>query len=515
MEFIYKMTDRILKNPFRIFLSILLTLLLTKIIYIFAFDFWRLDLFYYIQSVKVLNNGGQFYKDFFIIRPPGMYLIIYMLGKTFSNFDIFVVCKIFSLIVQLFTALILFKLAESLCKNRRKALWLTLFFLICISLHFDLWPFKIMLFSLLPVFAALYFLTRKDFKPSSLDLIISGFFTGILAVFATGLALYALLYPLWLYYYNRNFKKTLIQCLLAALGFLIPVGLTLFFIYKAGAFKEFYYQAFVWAPFYASHYPLWLKIWKIFYNFLMTWQLMPLYILAVLSVITIFKEKIYKINKASVFCLFVFIPAILNRLALSRGAVRYQFFLIPAFILILLFLDKKRILKHAKYLLPLLAVGFAFTFFYQSWHFAAKKQQEINERTKAYEWIKNNTSKSDRIYVWPEGYEVYIKTKRVMTTRFFSAKEQLDNPYMWSRGGGKFFKNHLEQFISQLKAKLPKLFVLYYGSFKAHKGVKKRPAELQKYMDRLVSFIKENYEIAYFSKKKDGIVIWKLKAVKQ
>jgi len=484
----------------------LIILLLSLLLNIFKPELYDSDIVFYAQGAKAMSDGNILYKDYGDVKPPGVFFIYYSVIKIAGENNVFLGLKVLSILFQVLSAYVLYLLLKRFF-SVKTSFYTTIFFLFSLHSVKAWWHPSIFLMHLLPLFISFYFLTSNDFNLKPKNIFLSALFLGLGFLLSTNLVIYFILYPILLYRKHRNVIKTILYSLICLTGFIIPFLLALYYFWYKSAIDDFIWWNFKWASIYGSFYPLWLRIWKFFYGFLLTHGWIPVYVSGFYGLHKIIKNKGFSNNK-ELFILTVFFCSILARLMLVKGVERYYLFLVPSFILLLPYGYEVFKIKFLRILLVLPLIGFITT----TKNAEEMKNLWINwkkERAKVYEYIINNSSQNDKIFVFNNGGtdEIYFFTNRKMATSFPLPGQHLDYPYLWENKNYKGIELPWEKFLSEFERDKPVLFIDPSGDFFNFKD-KDRKDKLKYYMDNFINMIKSKYERVFES---NGFVIWKRK----
>ncbi|HCL57924.1 MAG TPA: hypothetical protein DHW82_13085 [Spirochaetia bacterium] len=440
-----------------------------------------------------LNQGGVLYKDFGEIKPPGIFFLYYGILKLFGKESIYIGLKFLALFTQVFSAFFFFKSGEILF-DRKKGFYLSMFFLITLSLSYRFWPPNVMLLYFFPISLSLYFLSLSLKKDSLWRYFLSGLMMGLSFLISTNLFVFYLMIPLVSWKLKKNFKDFFSASFFGGIGFLIPLFGTCVYFWLNDALTDWYWWNVKWAEIYGGAYPIWLRIWKFFYGFILTWPLFPLYVHGIVSLKKIIQGKEYQ-NSNKVFLILVFfILSVCSRLLLSKGEPRYYLYLVPGFIFIAFHLNTVIKIRFV-YLVSFLIMGAGFLY---SFYFASQDVKAVfsKEKKEAVEWIKLNSKAEDKIFVWGEGLDYYYSTGRKMATSFFSPNQHLDYPYLWEQNGYQDIDYPWKQFLEEIEKDKPVYIIDYsgiQGDFNQERQ-KSRKQPLKYYMNRFKNFVYKHYE---------------------
>jgi len=427
---IEKIAYKVTKN----YLYLLLFLLLIGLIFLLTLPYPKHpDMFFYIEGAKVIKSGGLIYKDFGDLKPPLIFFIYSLTLAIFNESNIFLGLKLVGFLFEITTAFLIFLLSQRIFKNKTVPLSLSIITLILINTGVTTWYPNIFLFYIPFLLLSLIFLIKDNFNFSNLNLFISGLFLGICFITSTNLIFYSLLYPILLFYRYKNIKKIILKTVTPFIGFIIPIFIVIIYYYSNNALDDFIWWNIKWQGKYGNYYTLWLRIWKFFYSFIITWYFLPVYLLGIYSIIKIIKNK--DINLNTLFLLSIFFISLVVRFSLCKGVERYMLFILPVMVIILPygFYCLKPYTKKIYLLVSIIIVAIGFTINQievfkesESWELSIEKNREV------IEYIKKNSKKDDKIFVFNRGgFEfIYFYSERKNATSFILAGQHLDFPYL-------------------------------------------------------------------------------------
>ena len=491
-----KISERGLVWHFFIFV---ITGFLLKLVYLFASPIWRVDLFFYIQGAKTMLDGGVLFKNFVEIKPPGIFFIYYWLSLLFGYSNILVSIKFLALLSQSLTALFVSATASRVY-TKKAGFAAGMAFLLAASVCYSFWPPNIMLIALTVWFCFIYI---QKTVPGYL--FFAGLFLGISSAISTNLILFTLIVPVLCIINDRSIKRFIIGCLTAFSGFMaVWLSMAVYF-YLNNALTDWLWWNFRWASIYGGTRPVYLWIFNFFWGMIRSWQILPLYALSFYSLYAITKKRLYRKHRDYLVLGVLFVVSLLSRLAFGKSEPRYYLYMVPFMVLLLpLAIEyfKKPQLKKISYIfLSFVIISLSYT----SFEGISKSYRRFVTRKALHDAIKEFSDPSDKIFVWSEGYEVYLMSERSMAGSFFSPAQHLANGYIWMRNGFRNIDVPWQKFMSEFATDQPELIVDLTGKFKgAGEEYYERPL-----LDYMNSFIKEVNENYYVVSEVGRAVIWK------
>ena len=227
----------ILEKNYRIFLLLLFLGFLLKLTYLFASSVWWPDAWSYIQGAKTLMNGGVLYKDFGDIKPPGIFLIYFVLGKLFGFSNFLISIKLFIIIFQTLTSFCYYKIGR-LFSDKKNSVGLGIVFLIAISIKWEFWASNIMLLVLLPISVAIYLVLKDNIRLQKHVAFLFGFTISVSTIISTNAIFYSLLLPIMSFIKYRKIKRVITDTLICISGFIVPMGFVCLYFYLNDALFE-------------------------------------------------------------------------------------------------------------------------------------------------------------------------------------------------------------------------------------------------------------------------------------
>jgi len=487
----------ITRSTWLVLLSLLTFTVVLKLMYIFAAQIWRVDLFYHIQSAKTILDGGVLFRDFGNSHPAGIVFIHWCLMKLFGYENIAISLKIAALLSQTGTAFFVYKIIKR-GYNNFIAYISALIFIIALSINWQLWPANIMLLYLLPTIAGVYCIYSNLEKQSYLPYFIGGLLFSISTLLCTNVIFYTLLVPVLSYYSCRNIKLLIYHSMIGFIGFMIPMAFNFGYFYHHNALGDYYLWNVKWASIYASYKPFYTRFISFFTGIGKTWEWIPLVIFSFYGLYILLKKKLYSNDSAYFFALVVFIISVITRLSMVRSVIRYSLYLLPGLIILvpiaIQYFDSIKSAAVKKYVKVFIAVFLVGAFSFTNFTAYSVSRNFIDyKRGNLHKWIKENTSSDDSIFVWYEGYEVYFKTGRKMATSIFSTAEFLDHVGVWEANNYKDIDLFWKRFIDDFKRDKPLLLVDLKPDFIMDNNWH-RANDMKKYFDIFKEYLDQNYK---------------------
>ena len=488
----FRLFERIYLSPVKTFIFIIGLTLAFKAVYLAYYTYQNLgDDWYYIEAAQTIIRGGTLYTDFGDSHPPFNYLIFYCMIKCFGYSNILTSIKLAYILCTVFSCFFIFLIFREL-ENPKTALWAVILYTVLINIHYDLWEFNIAILYIYTLWPALYLLVRNKFEMRDISLFFAGFLMACTALISTNTVFFTLLVPLLLYYKSHSVSHTIKKGLIAFFGFAIPVIGCFIYFYTHNALADWYLWNVIWAKTYAFNQPFIIKIGKTLLGFVNLWQWLPFFAISIVGLFAIIKKRLYKTDITAFFALCMYIIAFLLRLIMGKSVPRYYLYFLPGMLFMIYWgyksvdLYEKKIFSFVTLALVIISVAFANT---TAIHSAVHQNPDTMVTSK---WIKDNTAADARIFIWPQGDELYYFSERKMATSIFSAGEYLDKAKLWKRNKGANIDKIWNKFYDNLNTAPPDYIVDKTPFFNECKNVKRSPVH-QFYYDKFVTFVTANY----------------------
>jgi len=510
----------IIEKNIRIFIFLMTAGILLKFGYLFLISFiWQpsgVDFLGYIQAGQKLLNHEIPYRDFGDYKPYLFYFIYALFIKIFGYANSIEAIKVLDMLSQAGGAFFLFKIGEVVF-DRKKGFCMGILFILGLSVHYELWYSNVMIPSLFPLLAGIYFLSKEVFQEQRLiHWLFSGLLLGIAFSISTNFVFYGLFFPVFAVYLYRSVKKSFLPVLISGVFFLLPFFLVLFYYWIEGALKDWFWWNWEWANIYSESSSILKKIGNIVEVFWKTWMWFPVFIYFFITIYLMMKEKKENKSKVVFFVLTVLFLAFLSRIVFPRGSARYLPYLLPAFLIVAGYsLDKIKNKLIIGFFTLIFAGGLVWSY-QKAFYFSYEKIETL--RKPIIQTIQENSNEGDKIFVWFEGYEIYLYSNRKMATHSWSSCSQLVPDEVWANHGCKDIDIPFEKFLNELKRDQPVLIVDQkpdFGGFFDFNSMK--CAQLKEYIIKLKNYISENYllinevESIDLWRNKQAVRIWKRK----
>ena len=439
---------------------LILTFLFLRIPSLFE-PYWYGDEGIYLVLGQAIRKGITLYSHIHDNKPPSLYFLAAFSQTVFG----FRLLLLFFMIPTIY----FFHRLSSFFLSSKAAKIATFIFLVLTSIPlFEGNIANAEVFMLLPTLIGVYLLAKS--KPSINNIIISALLLGLAFTIKIPVAIEFAFLCLWLFIDDLDsFKKAFFNIKNIAIFsfvFLLPISLWGIYYYFQGAFKPFLIASLLQNFGYLSSWSTGTHASSAASGGIVNRFIILLFFWAL---IYFFKVKKIISSKFS-FLLFWFSATIFGVLLSSRPYPHYLIQSLPPLILIIIevfnFKDKK-----IQFLSLFSVFFFAFTLFKFKFYFypvlryysnfysyiIGKKSisdyqkyfgYQVNSVYKISDFIKNNTSPNDKIFVWGDEPYIYALSNRLPSSKYTVAYHIIDfNGYQIT--------------MDKIKANLPK-FIIYY-----------------------------------------------------
>lgn len=418
------------------------TFLLLRIPSMFE-PYWYGDEGIYLTLGQAIRSGLTLYTQIHDNKPPTLYYLA-ALSQTVFGF------RLLLLVWMIPTIAIFYKLSQKFLTKKISQVS-TFLFLVATSIPFFEGNIaNAEIFMLLPTLLAFYYLFSSIHK-SYFAFLISGLLLGFAFTIKVPVAIeFGFLFLYTLFFIPKNKIRNL---LIFGFSFIVPTIIFAVYFYFKGALNNFLYAA-------------------LFQNFgyLSSWSTgtqsssatsggLPIRLaFLVASWVILYFLKLKKIISLQTFFLYGwFFSTIFGVLLSTRPYPHYLIQLLPPFCLIIVSSIAKPINLTALFVLLIVVVKYKFYFYpimsyYQNFYLNHNQKNYFSHRVvdiyQISDHIRQNTSSSDRIFVWGDEPYIYPLSQRLPATKFTTAYHIIDF-------------NGYDLTLSQLKTYLPK-YIVYF-----------------------------------------------------
>lgn len=447
-----------LVNKYKYFLLLAIIFLFLRLPSLFE-PYWYGDEGIYLVLGQGIRKGLTLYTQIHDNKPPTLYYLA-AIGQTVFGFRLL-------LMVFMAVTVFFFHKLSSLLLSAKKTKIATVVFLILSSIpliegHIA----NAEVFMLLPTILGFYLFLKNKNK---LNLFLIGLLLGLAFTIKVPVLIEFLFLFLWLFIGDFKSIKTMFsqipKAFVFGLGFIIPIILWSIYFYFQGAFKPFIVASLLQNFGYLSSWSTGTQAASVSSGGIFTRFLFVIVAWIIIYVLKITK----KIDSKFSFLLFWFAATIFGTLLSTRPYPHYLIQALPPLVLIILsFFEFKKILKPLLSMVSIVCFVFVvakykfyfypvFSYYknFYSYSLKIKSQAEyfsffgyqVNSVHQISKYIQDNSTTSDKIFVWGDEPYIYALSNRLPTSRYTVAYHILDF-------------NGYEQTINQIKSDLPK-FVVY------------------------------------------------------
>ena len=488
------------KTLFKILLLIVLILVFRSVI--FPAISWKGDEFFYLTIAREMNDGRVLYTDCADIKPVGIYCI-YALADKLAGHDLqmdFLVLRIFSVSAVLLISLMLWYVGRTLY-NERAGYFAALLFAVystCVR-GSEVLAANTELFSVLFLAASLCFFCRGRFRLGYRDLLPAAFFLSLSFLVSSRAGIVVVAYVVFLFLFSKDKVGAFLKTLASAAVFLIPFGAVVLYYYCIGSLEDFLNWQFFFIKYYVGGYTPLMRIFRgiLVYRFFA--GLLPLVFFAGYLFFPLKKERF---NKPALFFLVLLASLWIGVFSGGKHVERYYF---PLFIplAVLAGAGLESFLQSyqqtaVKWLLMFLLLSSPVVYLHMNiismWlnKYPKTYHAYMEDKQAAIDYVVANTSKDDRLLVWPFGDLFYCATDRKMATPIFDPSGHLlAGKYLDTKEKVDLFYN---MFFQHLEALPPKVIIDSTEGF----GIEGSDINeyMVPYLERLKAFVRTNYDRA-------------------
>jgi len=417
--------------------------------------YWYGDEGMYLAIGQSLRKGSILYTQIHDNKPPSLYYLA-ALGQTVFGF------RLILFILMIPTVYFFNKLAKKFLAINLSS-WATIIFIVITSIPLIEGNISnAEMFMLLPTILAIYFFVSQK---SILSTAIVGLLLGVSFTIKIPVVFELFFVVVWLIIINiKNIKESIINILLLSLAFLVPTLVQVLYFFSKGALASYLYAAIFQNFNYISNLEVVTSNNVTPYSMAFKLAFLTIFIF----LISLFYVK-KKINKNTAFLSLWFIFTIFAALLSSRPYAHYLIQIIPSLILIL-FLLLSKIPKSNKFvsivclfIFTSIVIKYKYYFYPVFSYYSTSYQYIFNkvDKEKYYllfddyvpsvyqisQYIKENTSPGDKIFIWDNLPFVYSLSQRLPVGRYTTAYHVHDF-------------NAYDETITQLKVDLP-TYIIY------------------------------------------------------
>jgi hypothetical protein len=529
---------------------ILILLLITVIFHILEFRVaaWNVDEFIFAAGGQKILAGGTLYKDFGDNKPPLIYytyaLFYWIAGKNYLPF--FIILKTGTIAIVFLIGMGFYCTGKNL-GDRILGMASGLLFAaysICAQGP-EVLGGKNELYATFMAIISICFFTRKKFAFAIADLIFSGFFLSLAALYNTRFGIILAAYLIFVIYKHAISKRSV--CITAALAasFIPLMAAVPLYFYFNGTFEYYTFWQSTVLKYYLNALPLYLRILAGFLVLIFFIGIAPLVVFAFHYVLGKMRENIKLSftsekrsmnrhanrfmsassrlinvsraimmrapgNETFVFLILLFISAYGAFFAGGIPGIRYFYMLyIPicffaaqgALEVFRYMREKSSVIEIGGFLKIVLVLFLACApAYYMLIHWNTRRptvNESIDKYRQVVDYIKEHVHQDQRIYVWSGMHPIYLYSGRIMATSMVYPSEFLGRYYYYT-GNFQHDITAWDIFLKQLNEERPELILDNTGNFSTWKAVfyHEKSKYIDSKIDELRTFIKENYTYA-------------------
>lgn len=413
---------------------------------------------HYAYAASQILQGNYLYKNVHLNKPPGIVLIYALAFKLFgeSSFAI----KLIGTVSILFSSIFVFFISKKMYKLKA-AIFSTLLFLLSFSSPFiqsanSNSEIFMMVFLLL---SAVILLQKISLK----NLLFSGLVVGVgFVIKQSALGNWAAV-VVWLLFFEK--KEFIKKFIFFTLGFLIPVGLVIFYYAKNSLLSELWWSNVTFNYGYVNQNPIWIR-WIIFpYEIIL--ENPAVWLFGLFSVILLFLKKIKtkKPRLLYLMSLYFLFPLVLIQLT-GFGWAHYYIQLTPFLVILSVFgiSHSFRCLRKI-YIYGILSGLLLISFIFIYTKVISKPNNQligearISSRGKWYDesialsdYLRKYVSPNDYIYVLGRDAQIYFYTGTQSPTAYLNDRVFYYFPQILIKSCGDMSKNKPKLVVNTLRA---------------------------------------------------------------
>lgn len=421
--------------------------------------YWYGDEGIYLTLGQAFRKGLVFYSQIHDNKPPLLYYFA-ALGQTVFGF------RLLLLVCMVPTIILFYKLAQKFLSEKLSKIALILFLVLTSIPLLEGTIANAEIFMLLPTIAGVLLVYQSQKKS---DFYLAGLLLGLAFIIKVPVFVEVIFLFFWLFITlipKGFFKNFFLRASLIFTGLLTPIAFFSLFYYLVGAFKPFIYAAVLQNFGYLSSWSTGTQTASATQGGLVN-RLLFLIIFFLIIAFLFYKQKI---DQKLTFILLWFAATIFGALLSTRPYPHYLIQVLPPLCLSLLYIFKSqkiyfRVLSLSCFLFFIFIVKkynfysypvFSYYGNFYSYIFQLKTKDqyrsffgsEVNNVYQISQYIKQNTSSDQRIFVWGDSPFIYALSDRLPLGRYTVAYHIVD------------FNGYTET-INLIKAS-PPLFIIYY-----------------------------------------------------
>ncbi|HPJ17444.1 MAG TPA: hypothetical protein PK639_04460 [Candidatus Woesebacteria bacterium] len=436
------MVSLIKKHRFFVLLSVLFILL--RLPSLFE-PYWYGDEGIYLTLGQAINHGVVLFRQIHDNKPPSLYYLAAFAQTVFG----------FRLLLSLFmipSIYFFYKISKEFLSIKSSQIATLIFLILTSTPLFEGNIANAEIFMIFPTLLGVYlYLVKKSY-------LYTGLLLGLAFTIKVPVAVELLFLVIWVFFIQKPFK--ILPPLKLGIGFTIPIVLwSIYFIFQ-NAFSEFLFASLLQNFGYLSSWSTGSHSGSATQGGLVTRLIFLL--IYWLVVYLLYRKKI--LNQKITFVLGWFAATVFGALLSSRPYPHYLIQLLPPLSLLLVQINLPIIITI---LVTIFLIIFKYKFYfypvfgyYQNFYQYALHQKSQNDYRRFFGWgvndvyqiaefIKTNSTSSDRIFIWGDEPYIYPLSNRLPVSKYTVAYHVADF-------------NQYRQTFESIKTSLPK-FIVYYS----------------------------------------------------
>jgi hypothetical protein len=526
---------------------ILILLLITILFHIIEFRVasWNIDEFIFAAGGQKLLAGGTLYKDFGDNKPPLIYytyaLFYWIAQKQYMPF--FIVAKTSTIAIVFLIGSCFYCIGKNLGSRTLGMVSGLLYAAYSIGAPGpEVLGGRTELYASFMAIISIYFFSRKKFAFSIVDMISSGIFLSLAALYNTRFGIIFAAYLAFIVYKHAVSKRSMLIITVLIASFVPLLAAVPIYYYRNGTFEYYTFWQSTVLKHYLNALPIYFRILAGFLLLAFFIGNAPLVVFAVHYAMGKIRKNIRLSsvsanesmnrrtgrlgaaasrlinaskaimmrdpgNEAFVFQLLILLFAYGAFFAGGIPGIRYFylmyipicFFSAQGVLDVFQYVREKSSVIEISGLLKIILVLFLICApaYYFSIHWNTRRPtvaESIETYRQVVDYIKEHVHHDQKIYVWSDMHPIYLYSDRIMATSMVYPSEFLGRYYYYT---GNFRKDVTawDLFLKQLDEERPELILDNTGNFSTWKGVLyyKKNKFIDTKIDELRSYIKENY----------------------
>ena len=254
---------------------------------------WNIDEYIFATGGQKLLAGGELYRDFGDNKPPLIYYTYSLLyGLSGGNYTLFqTLSKCATIAVVFLAALMMFFIGKNLVDERLGMVSGLVYAAYTICAHnSEVLGGRTEIYATLMTAISIWFFTRNRFSFHARDLLASGFFLSLAALYNTRFGIVIAAYAVFILYKHRISITSMARIMAIALPFAVPLAVVPFYYYHNGLFDSYVFWQSTVFKYYLTAVPPYAKIAAGMLVVYFLAGIPPIVIFSVHSLIRLFRE---------------------------------------------------------------------------------------------------------------------------------------------------------------------------------------------------------------------------------